>query len=50
MSKLPEPPKPPLSRVLKEGVAIFCPKCGSSMSRKGFLGLFGSRRCDNKKC
>jgi uncharacterized protein (DUF983 family) len=42
-------PKPPLSRIIKEGVGTFCPNCGSTMSRNGFLGLFGKIKCHNKK-
>ena len=46
----PEPPKPPLSRIIRDGVGYFCKNCNSTMSRHGFLGLFGKRYCDNKKC
>ena len=49
-SSKPEPPKPPLSRVLRTGVGRFCKNCNSTMSRYGFLMLFGKRYCDNKKC
>ncbi len=45
-----EPPKPPLSRVMREGVGHFCKNCGSTMSKSGFLMLFGKRYCDNNKC
>lgn len=41
------PPKPPLSRIIREGVGKFCDKCGSTMSRNG---IFGKRYCDNNKC
>ena len=27
-----------------------CSKCYSTSHRKGFLGLFGERVCDNKQC
>ena len=47
---IPKPPKPPLSRVLREGIGHFCTNCGSTSSKVGFLGLFGERLCDNKKC
>jgi len=43
-------PKPPLSRVLREGVGHFCTNCGSTVSRNGFLGIFGEMLCHNKKC
>ena len=46
----PEPPKPPLSRMIRAGVGRFCKNCNSTMSRHGFLRLFGKRYCDNKKC
>lgn len=46
----PEPPKPPLCRVIRYGVCRFCKKCNSTMSKYGFLRLFGKRYCDNKKC
>ena len=49
-SSIPKPPDPPLSRVLREGVGHFCTNCGSTSSKVGFLGLFGERLCDNKKC
>lgn len=44
------PPRPPLSRVIREGVGVFCKECGSTMPRSGFLMLIGKRYCDNKKC
>ena len=44
------PPKPPLSRTIREGVGVFCDICHSTMSRRGYLGLFGQRKCDNKEC
>lgn len=49
-SSIPKPPEPPLSRVIREGVGHFCKKCGSTSSKIGYLGLFGERLCDNKKC
>jgi Txe/YoeB family toxin of Txe-Axe toxin-antitoxin module len=49
-SSTPEPPKPPLCRVIREGVGHFCTNCGSTMSRSGFLRLFCKRYCDNDKC
>jgi len=49
-SSIPEPPKPPLNRVIREGVGHFCTNCGSTMPRSGFLMLFGERYCDNNKC
>ena len=44
------PPEPPLSRVLREGVGHFCTNCGSTVSKDGFLGLFGEMLCHNQKC
>lgn len=49
-SSKPEPPKPPLSRMIRDGVGRFCKNCDSTMSKSGFLMLFGKRYCDNKKC
>jgi len=49
-SSIPEPPKPPLCRVMREGVGHFCVNCGSTMPKSGFLMLFGKRFCDNDKC
>jgi len=47
---IPPPPSFPLDRVLREDVAHFCPICHSTMSRKGFMRLFGKRTCDNTQC
>lgn len=49
-SSIPNPPEPPLSRVLREGVSHFCTNCGSTVSKDGFLGLFGEMLCHNEKC
>ena len=49
-SSKPEPPRPPLSRMIRTGVGRFCKNCNSTMSRSGFLMLIGRRYCDNKKC
>ena len=46
----PKKPEPPLSKVLKEGVGRFCINCGSTISKDGFLGLFGEMLCHNQKC
>lgn len=46
----PQPPEPPLDRVVNEAVGVFCTFCGSTMSKSGFLGIFGKRLCDNFKC
>lgn len=43
-------PEWPFNRVVREGVGRFCKNCGSTMSRSGFLRLFGKRYCDNYKC
>lgn len=40
----------PLNRIIKEGCVHFCDNCGSTMSKNGFLGLFGDRLCHNDKC
>ena len=40
----------PLSRIIREGVSVFCVNCNSTMSKVGLLRLFGKRICDNKKC
>lgn len=48
--KVPEPPAFPLNRVMREGVLETCNHCGSTMSKTGFMGIMGERRCDNKKC
>lgn len=45
-----ERPKPPLSRVLREGVGNFCKNCGSTVSKNGFLGIFGEMLCHNQEC
>lgn len=49
-SSIPNPPEPQLSRVLREGVGHFCTNCGSTVSKDGFLGLFGEMLCHNEKC
>lgn len=45
-----EEPKPPLDRVIREGGMHFCDNCNSTLSKVGFLRLFGERLCDNEKC
>ena len=37
--KIPQPPKPPLSRYIREGSFGTCAKCHSSEIRKKILGL-----------
>lgn len=49
-SYIPEATKPPLYRIMREGVGHFCANCGSTMPKSGFLMLFGKRYCDNDKC
>ncbi len=49
-SSISNPPEPPLSRVLREGIGDFCTHCGSTVSRNGFLGVFGEMLCHNQKC
>ena len=49
--KLPEPPKPPLIRMIREntgGVATMCPQCGSSMRFKWFWQK--SKGCIQPEC
>lgn len=48
--EMPAPPKPPLSRVLREGATNICKNCGSTVSRNGFLGIFGEMLCHNSEC
>ena len=43
-------PKPPLKRIIRTGTGCICPNCGSTMSKKGFLGLFGKKVCHNNNC
>lgn len=43
-------PKPPLSRVISEGSTNFCKNCGSTVSKNGFLGIFGEMLCHNPEC
>ena len=49
-NKIPPEPKFPLSIYLKEGWIYRCAICKSSLSRNGFLGLFGELLCDNPEC
>lgn len=49
-SSIQKQPAPPLNRVLREGVGHFCTNCGSTVSRNGFIGLFGEMLCHNEKC
>lgn len=41
-------PKPPLVIIIREGCSLFCPKCGSSMTKKYFF--FGKKECINEEC
>lgn len=36
------PPIPPPNRIIREGIGRFCPKCGSTMTKKGM--------CDQPLC
>jgi hypothetical protein len=47
---IPQPPKPPIGRVIKEGALRLCTNCNSTMSKNGFMGLFGEMLCHNNKC
>ena len=40
----------PLDRITREGETKTCNNCGSTVSRNGFLRLFGELLCINKKC
>ena len=40
----------PLDRIEREGSIKTCINCGSTMTRNGFLKIFGELLCDNKKC
>lgn len=50
MKDYPEPPKPPLYRMVREDTrpGNFCPKCHSSMARKYWL--FGKLKCIHPEC
>ncbi len=45
-----KPPPPPLARVIRQGIDVYCNNCNSTMTKSGFLHLFGERLCDNDKC
>ena len=50
-SSIPESPKPPISKVINDGVinaSGFCPKCHSTAVRKPWI--FGKRYCINNEC
>ncbi len=49
-NKISPEPKFPLSIYLKGGWTYRCVICKSSLSRNGFLGLFGELLCDNPEC
>lgn len=52
-NKIPEPPKPPLTRLVKEGSLGTCPKCHSSEQKKYDFGIlsFGKKiGCINPEC
>lgn len=44
----PSAPKPPPSRIIREGSGHFCPKCGSTMLRRYWL--IGQLKCIQKEC
>ena len=48
----PKPPKPPLTRILREdGGCGTCPKCGSSLIRKSvFFGFTSKKKCIHYDC
>jgi len=47
--KLPDPPKPPLGRLIREGTSGTCPKCHSTEIRK--YGFFGKKiGCIHPEC
>ena len=37
-------------RIIRDGSDTFCTICKSTMTRTGFLRLFGKLKCDNKQC
>lgn len=43
-------PEPPLNRVIRQCASHFCKNCGSTLSKNGFLGIFGKMLCHNQKC
>ena len=43
-------PEPPLTRVIRECSTKICDICSSTMTRTGFLHIFGKYKCDNPKC
>lgn len=47
--KIPAPPKPPLSRMIRERTIGDCPKCGSTTIKKWF-GLGKSIGCIQPEC
>lgn len=48
--KIKHKPEIPLSRIIREGCSKFCNNCGSTISKNGFLGIFGEYICHNKTC
>ncbi len=49
-TETPQTPPAPLSRVMREGSTTFCPRCGSTTSKKRFFRTIGKEICHNKKC
>lgn len=50
VEQIPAPPKPPLSRMIKDGALRYacCPKCSSTMLFK--FWIFGQRKCVHPEC
>lgn len=47
IKKIPTTPK---CRVIREGCTDICEICSSTMSKNGFLGLFGKKSCHHPDC
>lgn len=45
---VPPPPKPPLTRYVRDDCDAICSKCGSSMMRR--FWLFGPLKCIHPEC
>lgn len=50
MKNIPDPPKPPPGRIIKEGCQPWCPTCHSPRAYGGFLNLFPKNGCINPGC
>lgn len=50
VKQIPNPPEPPLGRVIREGCTVFCPKCHSTMSIIKWSSFNRKLFCHNDKC